>query len=1136
VVFYATLNDALTGSYNFTLVDSLDHPIANTEDNLNLTFAFTAKDSDGDTAPGTFTVVVNDDSPVAISPQHAFLPDIAIATVTVGLDADSEIDNNIGADQPGTLTFVNITNGEDTGFTAGGDPILLFVTGNGTVLEGRAGSSSGPLVFTVTLNHNLDGPDTYTVSMIGGVDNGSGVIFTDLSGGKAGNQPFKIITEPSDPNLQLLFTPINASSVSSDSDDAGIAPSQFIDPGQGLRIDFGQFRSGSNGFEIANHSPVNGFQFTIEQVANGNHADVLLRAVAADTDSDFTNDATIAIEEIQIYDSSGALVVPGGTIAVVFNPDGTVLITGLPAGYSVLTKTDDDYDRIEITGASPGDGKFSVGGLSVEQTQEGDNVDMTFDVALTDADGDSVVSQIDITLTPNSVAPAGVVGEPINLALVVISDPTTSTTPDGTVTSVVETTTLTATETAGSQTNVASATIEDGTMTAPSTAVLDPDGSETTSVTISGNGAVADTTTVSESGSPMVKLGSALEFTSLSHRVAGNLTDRATVEVSNPPELGRTALSRDRGAVTALEGQIAIASVMLVLEFLTENFKLASDANAGTLIVDPTGSSDAEVAAVSETRAVKVADTADTQATPVAADEAAVAALDAAITPDGGMPDLTSSSLPTDFALTESEGHEAPVHNDTIALAYSEFTHHGSGKDLTTPHDAAANSAESRAAAQPAVALNSHTTNLEAGSDGSGKTATGVSSIDSSNILSIDGKGGDAAHVHSAVPEHSATINSAGPPLAHDEFSFRGELPGHANDQPHFENVNPGNNGLGHQPNELPSQASAHAVQDLPAVTGVDDTKGGRPDHSHGAAAKDSSTVDTPATTIADNDAPGVRGEPPGHMNDKAQSGNADPGNTGLGHQPNELPSQASAHAVQDLPALTGVYDTEGARADHSHGAAAKDSSTIDAAGSAVAHTDSSGSLGAAPGDDQFHFAYANPGTSQSTELPSQAASDPAAEIPASTTDNSGVGHGNDFNAAALPDAVEDAKGGDKAQIRGAAAKDSSTADVAGATVADNHSSNSQGAASGIMNDQFNFANANPGNKGGQQSLELATQAASPPAVDVPAATTELAQIIDHVLTEATQAHLDPGTTPDQNPQLLWTNVDQHKSDFITHA
>ena len=145
----------------------------------------------------------------------------------------------------------------------------------------------------------------------------------------------------------------------------------------------------------------------------------------------------------------------------------------------------------------------------------------------------------------------------------------------------------------------------------------------------------------------------------------------------------------------------------------------------------------------------------------------------------------------------------------------------------------------------------------------------------------------------------------------------------------------------------------------------------------------------------------------------------------------------ADGTAAKDIPSVTAVENAKGDDAAHTHGAAAKDSSTIDTTGAAVAHTDSSGSQGAAPGEmnDQFHFAYTNPDTSQSTELPSQAASHPAVEIPASTTDNSDLGHGNDFNAAALPNAVEDAKGSDKAQIRGAAAKDLSTTDVAGATV-----------------------------------------------------------------------------------------------------
>jgi hypothetical protein len=347
-------------------------------------------------------------------------------------------------------------------------------------------------------------------------------------------------------------------------------------------------------------------------------------------------------------------------------------------------------------------------------------------------------------------------------------------------------------------------------------------------------------------------------------------------------------------------------------------------------------------------------------------------------------------------------------------------------------------------------------------------------------------------------------------------------------------NADPGNNGLGHQSNDLPSRAAARAVDDSPTVAAVEDTKGARADHSHGAAAEHSRTDDTPATTIADSDAPGLRGEPPGHVNDqvndKAQLGNADPGNKGLGHQSHDLPSQASAPAAEDIPPVVAVEDAKGGRADHSQGAAAKDSSTIDTAGATVAHTDPSGSQGAAPGDDQFLFAYTKQGTSQSTELPSQAASDAAVEIPASTTDNSGVGHGNDLNAAALPNAVDDAKGGDKAQIPGAAAKDSSTTDVAGA---DKDALSSQGVGSGIMNDQFHFADANPGNKGlGNQSSQTPSQLA----VDVPAATTELAQTIDHILTEAAQA-VDPGTTTDHNPHLPWTKIDQHNpSDFITHA
>ena len=312
-------------------------------------------------------------------------------------------------------------------------------------------------------------------------------------------------------------------------------------------------------------------------------------------------------------------------------------------------------------------------------------------------------------------------------------------------------------------------------------------------------------------------------------------------------------------------------------------------------------------------------------------------------------------------------------------------------------------------------------------------------------------------------------------------------------------------------------------------------------DHSHGAAAKDSSTIDTPATTIADSDAPGVRGEPPGHVNDQPQLGNADPGNNGLGHQSRELPSQASVQAAKDIPSVTAVENAKGDDAAHTHGAAAKDSSTIDTAGAAVAHTDSSGSQGAAPGEmnDQFHFAYTNPGTSQSHGI-----TEPSRLAPG--CGNSSVDNRQQrprsrkrfqpCRAAKCSRGRQGKRCGPHSRCRREGLVDDRYRRRGGRAY---RLIELQGAASEHGNDQFHFANANPGNNGlGHQSLELPSQAASPAAVDIPPATTELAQILDDILTQAAQAPLDTVTAPGQNHELPWTNAHQDKpsNDFIIHA
>ena len=65
VVFEVSLSDDDTGHFRFILKDQLDHAPNGDENDLTLTFHFTATDSDGDAANGTFRVGVDDDVPVA---------------------------------------------------------------------------------------------------------------------------------------------------------------------------------------------------------------------------------------------------------------------------------------------------------------------------------------------------------------------------------------------------------------------------------------------------------------------------------------------------------------------------------------------------------------------------------------------------------------------------------------------------------------------------------------------------------------------------------------------------------------------------------------------------------------------------------------------------------------------------------------------------------------------------------------------------------------------------------------------------------------------------------------------------------------------------------------------------------------
>lgn len=417
--------------------DSADSPVDISErasfDANILILAATVTDADGDSHGAAIDLGSNisflDDGPSLIVPEAGYVGNQVYATFTGALDFDSNVDDNAGADQGAAVKFGAAQDGTDSGLTSGGSAVYLYVSDDGKVLTGstattEAGVSGENTVFAVAINQ--DGSlgaanDSYTVTMFSTIDNGAGIELTDLSGtGPAGNPAWKVV-ESGVSGLDILFTPINAGSINSDVDDVG-AGSQFIDFDTGLRIDFADFEvpgpknNPDYNFGPGGHYTVNNFLFSINQVAGGTFADLLLKVYDADEDdpiqSDF-DDPQKAITEVRIYDTAQNLVASAigdgivGGLDFDFDADGAggVTVRGLLEGYSVVTGTADGYDRIEITNAGTGgdDGKFSISNLEMLSVDTGEPVDTSFAISPYDADGDSVPGSIDLTFEPSAL-------------------------------------------------------------------------------------------------------------------------------------------------------------------------------------------------------------------------------------------------------------------------------------------------------------------------------------------------------------------------------------------------------------------------------------------------------------------------------------------------------------------------------------------------------------------------------------------------------------------------------------------------------------------------------------------------------------------------------------------------------------
>ncbi|HAT8857728.1 TPA: type I secretion C-terminal target domain-containing protein, partial [Legionella pneumophila subsp. pneumophila] len=452
-VFKIVVNPT-TGQYTFTLLAAINHHAVadNTEGlvdpfvNLN----YRVIDGDGDSAIGTLKVTIDDDVPKAITPKEGFVSNKAGVVKVFNLDLDSNIGNNVGADQPGSIRFINVVDGQQAQgiidgelvnlTTVNGQLIKLYISNDGMIITGSTATSeaavnSGNTVFKVTMlpdnDYNLAN-DKYSVEMFGKIGVINTVNFSDLTGDSpAGNVNFKIISDQDFPGYEIMITPkdrvnpvdTSGGTVNSSSSDIGIS-NQWIDQGSGdseiLRLDYGQFAIINNNFDIEKHFTVNGASFEIHQIQGtpSNRASINVKAFDADDDNQLNDDPLDAITRIVIFTSSGGVetVIADvtsdaslGGMTFDFQGANGVNIIGLDDGYRVRAYTNDGYNRLEVDNISST--PFSIGGLGIQSLIDTEKeVKMNYDVRLTDSDGDSVDSSLEINIVPSLFK----VGENIN--------------------------------------------------------------------------------------------------------------------------------------------------------------------------------------------------------------------------------------------------------------------------------------------------------------------------------------------------------------------------------------------------------------------------------------------------------------------------------------------------------------------------------------------------------------------------------------------------------------------------------------------------------------------------------------------------------------------------------------------------
>ncbi|MER9908579.1 type I secretion C-terminal target domain-containing protein, partial [Mesorhizobium sp. M0052] len=415
--------------------------------------ALTVNGVGGTTASDNLVVHVVDDVPTMLSPERAVLVNVAGSTATFDLDADANIDNNVGADQLGAISFSNITNGQlatgiingsSVNLTSGGQPIQLFLVDHDSnpatpmQLQGWTGGlGTGTEIFQITLQPDgsaASSADHYQVEVFAAIGATQQTHIDNFSALGSNTQQFKAL-DVAGTTQDLLFSGFerlangtsnaaSGSSVSASTTGIGVANNSMND-GDNLRIDFvnsATITSGNNNsYGYTTHYNVNSFQFAIVQVNGSPPADSIetwVRIYNAGDDPNTANDSAALANDAQLNTITDIKVNGVSLNLALLTTDGNggYLVTGLDLNDTVLvTASGTGYDRVEIenarsiNGATPSlDGEsFDIGAFAfVTSVTNVPSVELNFELLLKDADGDTSTSPLVVDLLSSGSATA----------------------------------------------------------------------------------------------------------------------------------------------------------------------------------------------------------------------------------------------------------------------------------------------------------------------------------------------------------------------------------------------------------------------------------------------------------------------------------------------------------------------------------------------------------------------------------------------------------------------------------------------------------------------------------------------------------------------------------------------------------